>query len=77
MYQNDPPVNSCTKTNPLCRNVPKRRVPVTVVGEYRCTLALFRGISIEGEVTFKEFGKRFLETESLRGRFFLQLGLPN
>ncbi len=28
MYQNNPPVKSCTKTNPLCRNVPKRCVPV-------------------------------------------------
>ncbi len=27
MYQNDPPVKSCTKTDPMCRNVPKRRVP--------------------------------------------------
>ena len=27
MYQNDTPAKSCTKTNPFCRNVPKRRVP--------------------------------------------------
>ncbi len=30
MYQNNTPVKSCTKTNPLCRSVPKRRVPPPV-----------------------------------------------
>ncbi len=30
MYQNNTPVKSCTKTNPLCRSVPKRRVPFIV-----------------------------------------------
>ena len=27
LYQNDTPFKSCTKMNPFCRNVPKRRVP--------------------------------------------------
>ncbi len=47
MYQNDTPIKSCTKTNPLCRNVPKRCVPEMLIKIFRIRFwVIFSGICL-------------------------------